>query len=102
MSNRKERILEMEKVFKEAEHDPERANELMEELEEIINRISKLAKYAREHLSDDMMWEKENPIPLRESTTGILSEDGIYNLLGEEYQRSIKLYELGLKIQKSL
>lgn len=98
----KERILEMEKLFVEAENDPKRADELMDELEEIIDRLSTLAKYSRERLLEDLDWERGHPIPLEELTTGILSEDGLYNLLGNEFERAVRLQEMALKILKSI
>lgn len=96
----KDRILEMEKLYTKAQNDPKRADELMDELEEIIDRLSTLASYSREHILEDLDWESENP--LEESTTGILSEDGLYDLLGNEYERAIRLQEMALKILKSL
>lgn len=98
----KDRILEMEKLYTKAQNDPKRADELMDELEEIINRLSTLASYSREHILEDLDWESENPISLEESTTGILSEDRLYDLLRNEYERAIRLQEMALKILKTL
>lgn len=99
MDNKK-RIIEMEKIYQLAERDSERIDDILNELDEILERLNILSDYYENFYMEDVDWERKNPISLEESTTGLLSQDGIFNLLVKESGLTVRLLEMLLKINK--
>ena len=95
-----ERIAHYEQLMEELAENMEDLEELLETLQETQQTATALSKY---YSSSDWTLDKDfsesEYFPERQ-TSGVLSEDGLYNLLGDYYEAGVCLMEQGLRMIK--
>ena len=95
-----ERIAHYEQLMAELAKDMEDLEELLKTLQETQQTATALSKY---YSSSDWTLDKDfsesEYFPERQ-TSGVLSEDGLYNLLGDYYEAGVCLMEQGLRMIK--
>ncbi len=82
--------------------------QLMEELNELLDKIeacqqdyqSLIAYYYSEQRNQDLEDDKNDLIP-KTLSRGVLSEDEIFDLIGDYYDASIRMMEFGLNVIKN-
>ena len=95
-----EHITAMENIMVEQE-------ELLRKLKAVLNDLEQhqedcralAAYYCSDQREQDLQDDEQHLIP-EDLRRGVLSEDGIYNFLGEYYQTGIRMMELALKMIK--
>lgn len=95
-----ERIARFEQLMVELAKDMEDLEELLKTLQETQQTAAALSEY---YSSSDWMLDKDFSESERfpeSRTSGVLSEDGLYNLLGEYYEAGVCLMEQGLRMIK--
>lgn len=95
-----ERIARFEQLMTELAENMEDLEELLKTLQETQQTATALSKY---YSSSDWTLDKDfsefECFPERR-TSGVLSEDGLYNLLGDYYEAGLSLMEQGLRMIK--
>ena len=95
-----ERIAHYEQLMTELAKDMEDLEQIMKELQETQQTATVLSKY---YSSADWTLDKdfsESEYLPESRTSGVLSEDGLYNLLGDYYEAGVCLMEQGLRMIK--
>lgn len=95
-----ERIAHYEQLMTELASDMEDLEELLKTLQETQQTAAALSKY---YSSSDWTLDKdfsESEYFPESRTSGVLSEDGLYNLLGDYYEAGMCLMEQGLRMIK--
>ncbi|WP_347297472.1 DUF4298 domain-containing protein [Dolosigranulum savutiense] len=95
-----ERIARYEQLMTELASDMADLEQIMKKLQETQQTATALSKY---YSSSDWMLDKDFSESERfpeSRTSGVLSEDGLYNLLGEYYEAGVCLMEQGLRMIK--
>ena len=95
-----ERIAHYEQLMTELAKDMEDLEQIMKELQETQQTATVLSKY---YSSSDWTLDKdfsESEYFPESRTSGVLSEDGLYNLLGDYYEAGVCLMEQGLRMIK--
>lgn len=95
-----ERIAHYEQLMTELAKDMEDLEELLKTLQETQQTATALSKY---YSSSDWTLDKdfsESECFPEHRTSGVLSEDGLYNLLGDYYEAGLSLMEQGLRMIK--
>lgn len=89
-------ITEMENILNKHDKLVEEFNKFLDLIEENKGEYKKLVEY---YYSDqrhrDLADDEKGEIP-KNLNRGVLSEDAIYNLIGDYYSTGIRLVELGL------
>lgn len=95
-----ERIARYEQLMTELASDMADLEQIMKKLQETQQTATALNKY---YSSSDWTLDKdfsESEYFPENRTSGVLSEDGLYNLLGEYYEAGVCLMEQGLRMIK--
>ena len=95
-----ERIAHYEQLMTELASDMEDLEQIMKKLQETQQTAAALSEY---YSSSDWTLDKDFSESERfpeSRTSGVLSEDGLYNLLGDYYEAGICLMEQGLRMIK--
>lgn len=95
-----ERITRYEQLMTELASDMADLEQIMKKLQETQQTATALSKY---YSSSDWTLDKDFSESERfpeSRTSGVLSEDGLYNLLGEYYEAGVCLMEQGLRMIK--
>ncbi|WP_347301248.1 DUF4298 domain-containing protein [Dolosigranulum savutiense] len=95
-----ERIARYEQLMVELAKDMEDLEELLKTLPETQQTATALSEY---YSSSNWMLDKdfsESEHFPESRTSGVLSEDGLYNLLGDYYEAGMCLIEQGLRMIK--
>lgn len=91
-----ENVKRMEQIFDKQEEILKRLNEVLEELENTQSDYKLLKEY---YLSEVFLEDVENE-EFKGIKCGILSEDAVFNLIGDMYETGIRLLETGTAIVK--
>lgn len=90
------RVKEMERILGEQNDLLEKANKVIDEFDSKRKEYIKLRDYySSQEYFDDLKLDKEGKFP-KDMTTGVFSEDLVYNLLGEYFNTGVKMCESGL------
>lgn len=95
-----ERIAHYEQLMAELAENMEDLEELLKTLQETQQTATALSEY---YSSSNWMLDKDFSESERfpeSRTSGVLSEDGLYNLLGDYYEAGVCLMEQGLRMIK--
>ncbi len=94
-----ERINDMEQRLVRQEEFAKKMNKMLEEYKENFSDFEKLEKYyySKEYM-EDLKLDQEGK--LEDIPRGVLSEDLVYDLMGEYYNIGIEMLELGIKTVK--
>ena len=95
-----ERIARYEQLMTELASDMADLEQIMKKLQETQQMATALNKY---YSSSDWTLDKdfsESEHFPENRTSGVLSEDGLYNLLGDYYEAGVCLMEQGLRMIK--
>lgn len=95
-----DRIRKMEKILDDYSKTLEDFNKSFGHLIESQDEYSKLREYygSKDYFDDIEKWEKgEFPKDLK---CGVLSEDAVYNLIGENFSTAIKMLEVATEMVK--
>lgn len=95
-----ERIARYEQLMTELASDVADLEQIMKKLQETQQMATALNKY---YSSSNWMLDKDFSESERfpeSRTSGVLSEDGLYNLLGDYYEAGVCLMEQGLRMIK--
>lgn len=93
-------ITTYETILNEHDELTKQVNHILDLLEEKKKDYDALVKYYySEQWHKDLEDDEKGLIP-KDLHRGVLSEDAIYNLMGDYYETSIRFLELALKIQK--
>ncbi len=95
-----EHITKMEHIFNTQQEKIEQLNTLLDEIEIHQREYQMLIEYYySKQRNQDLEDDKNHRIP-DEMMRGVLSEDGIYDFMGDYYETGIRLMEIGLKMIK--
>ncbi|QDO91835.1 DUF4298 domain-containing protein [Dolosigranulum pigrum] len=92
-----ERIAHYEQLMAELAEDMEDLEELLKTLQETATALSEYYSSSNWMLDKDFSESERFP---ESRTSGVLSEDGLYNLLGDYYEAGVCLMEQGLRMIK--
>lgn len=92
-----ERIAHYEQLMAELAKDMEDLEELLKTLQETATALSEYYSSSNWMLDKDFSESERFP---ESRTSGVLSEDGLYNLLGDYYEAGVCLMEQGLRMIK--
>ena len=93
-------IVELEAIYDKQEDLVEKINDLLDQLEESRDGYNKLKEYYHsDQFLDEYIKSNIGEIP-EDIKCGILSEDSIYNLIGDNYYLAIRMIDLASKILK--
>lgn len=95
-----ERIAHYEQLMTELASDMADLEQIMKKLQETQQTAAALSEY---YSSSDWTLDKDFSESERfpeSRTSGVLSEDGLYNLLGDYYEAGVCLMEQGLRMIK--
>lgn len=95
-----EHITKMEHIFNTQQEKIEQLNALLDEIEIHQREYQMLIEYYYSEQRNQDLKDDENHLIPKEIIRGVLSEDGIYNFMGERYDTGIRLMEIGLKMIK--
>lgn len=94
------RIEEMEKIYDESEKILKELEILLDKFEKNQSDFQKLSRYySSEEWMKDFDDSNKNLLP-KDLKCGILSEDAVYNLIGDNYNMAIRMLELGTNMVK--
>lgn len=94
-------ITKMEHILNEQTEKIEALENILDFMEENTDRYQALIEYYySEQREQDLEDDKNNRIP-KTLHRGVLSEDSIYDLMGDYYHCGLRLIEVGLKMLKS-
>ncbi|WP_300410429.1 DUF4298 domain-containing protein [Lagierella sp.] len=95
-----ERIKEMERIMNRHEEVLKKFNETLKDFKESQSDYNRLVDYysSSDYLKD-YDWSNEPDFP-KDIKCGVLSEDGIYNIIGDNYSTAIEMMETALEIIK--
>lgn len=94
IEDRIEVIKKMENIHDTHKNLLDNLNKSLDEFEENIKEYAKLRDYYIYEYMDDVDLDNDGAFP-KDLNRGILSEDAVYNLMGEEYELGLRLVELG-------
>ncbi len=100
MEKRIENIQKMEEILESHTKELEKLNQALDEFEKSLEREQELDHYYTDGgYSEDVTAYEEGKIP-KEVRCGVLSEDLVYDMFGENYNLALRLMELGLAMIK--
>lgn len=94
-------IIEMEEILDKHQEILNNLNKVLDEFDKNQNEYKKLRDYyGSEKFIEDFDKSNNNELP-KDLKCGVLSEDAVYNLIGDNYQTAIRMLELATKIIKN-
>ena len=94
-------ITKMEKILDEHAEILKKLNAILEFIDSHQEEYQKLVDYYYSgQRNQDLKDDEEHRIP-QNLKRGVLSEDGIYNFIGDYFDTSVRMMEVGVKMLKS-
>lgn len=95
-----EKINKMEKILDSHQELIDKLNTILDEFEASQESYQELREYyASEEYMEDVEKSNNGEIP-EEIKCGVLSEDAVFDLIGDNFYAGIRLLELGTKVMK--
>lgn len=95
-----DRIKQMEEILDKHTEILKKVEEALDDLEKNQEAYEKLKEYyGSQKFLDDYEKSNEGELP-KDLKCGVLSEDAVFDLIGENYQTAIRMLELGTKMVK--
>ena len=98
MEQQIERIKTMEKKMDEASPEIKQFSLCLEKMEKLYDDMKLLSEYYSGEWKKDYEADEQGKIP-KDLKRGVLSQDALYNLLGDYNQLGKKMFELGEKMK---